>query len=322
MELNFRQGILKRQSDLTNSAIFIQKSSMDGRYLDLIVSPDPTVFAVAHFTANYLIEETRTVEKAWGPMEPTGETQYLYWDVSLLDASLTRGFTTLPPITSNSEPVNPQNDQHWFDTENTVMKVFLNNKWQVKLRVFSAIYDRNANIIAYPIGTQVGINNGAFSAGNIILGKNNKPLRDSDGTFVTSESNLIIARTSAEAVKFDAALAFAEAVENIPKFSLVSILPRRKVALASFINTKRHIHGIVTVDLNPGEVGQIVSNGLIRNEQWSFNETQVGKPVFCGPTGQITLTPPISGILQQVGFVYDVDAIYLNIFAPVVLTYS
>lgn len=322
MELNFRHGILKRQSDLTNTPIFIQKTSLDGRYLDLVVSPDPTVFTVAHFNANYLIEETHTVTKAWGPMDPTGETQYLYWDVSLLDASLTRGFTTLPPIVSSSEPTNPREDQHWFDTENTVMKVFLKEKWQVRLRVFAAVYDRNANIIAYPMGTQVSINQGVFAAGNIVLGKNNKPLRDSDGTFVTSESNLIIARTSAEAVKFDSVLAFAEAVENIPKFSLVSILPKRKVALASFLRTDRQIHGAVVNDLNPGEVGQIVSNGLIRNEQWNFHDAQVGKPLFCGPAGEITLNAPISGMLQQVGFVYDSDAIYLNLFTPVILTES
>ena len=322
MELNFRQGILKRQSDVSNTPIFIQKSSLDGRYLDLIVSPDPTVFAVSHFSANYLVEETRTVVKGWGPMEPTGETQYLYWDISLLDASLTRGFTVIPPITSSAEPTNPQNDQHWFDTTENVIRVFLNGKWQVKLRVFAAIYDRNANIIPYPIGTQVNINNGHFAAGNIVLGKNNKPLRDSDGTFVTSESNLIIARTSAEAVKFDSVLAFAEAVENIPNFSLVSILPHRKVALASFLRTDRQVHGAVVNDLSPGEVGQLVSNGLIRNEQWNFTEQQVGKPLFCGAAGEFTLVPPISGILQQVGFVYDHDAVFLNLFAPVVLTDS
>lgn len=322
MELNFRQGILKRQSDLTNTPIFIQKSSLDGRYLDLVVSPDPTIFTVAHYTANYLIEETRTVLKAWGPMEPTGDTQYLYWDVSLLDASLTRGFTLIPPIISSAEPTLPKEDQHWFDTNAMVMKVFLYGKWQVKLRVFAAIYDRNATIIAHPIGSQINVNTGSHFAGNIVLGKSNKPLRDSDGTFVTSESNLIIARTSAEAVKFDSVLAFAEAVEFIPNFSLVSILAHRKVALASFLRTDRQIHGAVITDLYPGEVGQLISNGLIRNEQWSFTEQQVGKPLFCGPAGEITLTPPISGILQQVGFVYDVDAIFLNLFTPVVLTDS
>jgi hypothetical protein len=255
-------------------------------------------------------------------MEPTGDTQYLYWDVSLLDASLTRGFTLLPPIISSAEPVNPQNDQHWFDVESTVMKVYLNNKWQVKLRVFAAVYDRNANIIAYPLGTHVNITNGKFAAGNIVLGKNNKPLRDSDGTFVTSESNLIIARTSAEAVKFDSVLAFAEANENIPKFSLVSMLPHRKVGLGSFISTARQVNGIIVNDLNPGEVGQIISNGLIRNEQWNFSPAQIGQPLFCGASGEVTLTAPISGMLQQVGFVYDSDAIYLNLFTPVILTDS
>lgn len=320
MELNFRQGIIKRQSDLSNTPIFIKKTSLDGRWLDLVVSPDPTLFTIAHFAANYLVEETRTVEKAWGPMEPTGVTQYLYWDINLRDGALTRSYTLLPPIISGSEPANPQNDQHWFDLNEGVYKVFLSNKWQVKLRCFAAVYDGGANIVQFPLGSQVGLNNTKCFAGNIILGKNNKPLRDSDGTFVTSESNLIITRTSAESVKFDSILAYAEAQENIPAFSLVSIRPNRKVALASFLRTDRIIHGLVTNDLSPGEVGQIISNGLVRNEQWNFNQMQVGKPLFCGSAGELTLTPPISGILQQVGIVYDTDSIYLNLFAPVKLT--
>lgn len=322
MKINFRQGILKYQSDISNSPIFVQKTRLDGRYLDLVVSPDPTVFVIAHFGSSYLLEETRTVEKAWGPMDPTGQTQYLYWDISLRDVSLTRGFTQLPPIISGIEPISPQLDQHWFDTSENVMKVYLNNKWQVKLRCFAAIYDRNANIIPYPIGSFSGNNNDPISAGNIILGKNNMPLRDADGTFVTSESHLIISRTSAEAVKFDSILAFAEADENIPQFSLVSLLPHRKMKLASCLVTGRLIHGVVTSDLNHGEVGQIISNGLVRNEQWNFTETQIGKPLFCGTTGQITLIPPISGILQQIGFVYDTDAVFINFFAPVILTNS
>jgi hypothetical protein len=320
MELNFRQGILKRQTDISNSPIFIQKSSFDNRYLDLIVSPDPTVFAISHFDSNYLIEETNQVTHAWGPLAPTGETQYLYWDVSMLDASLTRGYTALPPIVTTEEPLNPKDDQHWYDLNSNVYKVFKNNKWQVKLRCFAAIYDKSAQVIPYPIGSQVGIFGGQYASGNIILGKSNKPLRDSDGTFVTSESSLIIARTSAEAVKFDATLAFAEANENIPKFSLVSLLPKRRVALASFLNTSTQIHGMITNDLSSGETGQIISNGLVRNEQWNFTDAQIGKPLFCGPTGQITLTPPISGMLQQIGSVYDTDSIYVNIFAPVLLT--
>ena len=322
MDLKFRQGIIKRQFDITRTPIFIRKSSLDGRYLDLVVSPDPTVFTISHFSSDYLIEETKTVLEAWGPFEPTGVTQYLYWDVSLLDASLTRGYTLLPPIVSANPPTNPQVDQHWYDTNEFVYKVWKSSKWQIKLRCFAATYDKNANIIAYPLGTHVNITGGRYFAGNIVLGKGKKPLRDSDGTFVTTESQLIITRTSAEAVKFDSVLAFGEALEPIPQYSVVTILPRRKMVLASFLRTDRQVHGVVTNDLSPGEVGQLVSNGLISNEQWEFSDEEVGKPIFCGAAGEITLTPPISGSIQQIGFVYDADAIYINLMPPVILTNS
>jgi hypothetical protein len=77
------------------------------------------------------------------------------------------------------------------------------------------------------------------------------------------------------------------------------------------------VSGIVVEDLYENEVGQVITNGAIRNEQWNFPPTAINKPLFCSSTGQLTLTPPSVGVIQQVGIVYDIDAIYLNIFSPV-----
>jgi hypothetical protein len=168
-----------------------------------------------------------------------------------------------------------------------------------------------------PIGSQVGIGGNNYYAGNLIFGVNNKPLKQSDGTFVTTESNLIVSNTSGQNVKFDMALVYAQAREEIPKFYLVKFEPDRRIGLAKSSDRNSFVSGLSTQDLHQEEVGQIITNGVVRNEQWNWAPTQINKPLFCGPTGEITLVPPTAGILQQVGFVYDQDSIYFNLYPPV-----
>ena len=319
MQLTFRHGILRRQTDILNTPTFLRKSSPAGNYIDLIVSPDPTVFVISHGESNYLIEESKTVIQAWGPFPALGQTQYLFWDVSLLDGSITRGFTLLPLMVTGNTPPTPAIDQHWFDLNDMVMKVWNGSKWTIKLRLFAATYDSNAIILPFPIGTQVGITNVENKAGNIMLARDNKPLRNSVGEFVTTESSLTISHTSAESVKFETAVIHASATEYIPKFSLVSFIGPRQMALASSANVNRQISGIVLEDFYTGEVGITVPSGIVRNDQWSFTPSQIGKPIFCSTTGEVTLVPPTFGICQIAGQVHDIDTIYMNILAPIIL---
>lgn len=319
MRLSFRHGIVRCQTDYTGTPTFLRKSSLGGEFIDLIISPDPTIISIAHQGANYLIEETKTITHAWGPFAPHGITQYLYWDISFLDGSLTRSFTTLPPMITPNQPVNPAKDQHWFDLSEMTMKVWNGSKWIPKIRLFAATYDSNAIIIPFPVGSQINKHQ-EVNSGNIIFGTNNKPLRNNDGTFVTTESDLKISHTSSENVKFEAAQLFGEAVEPIPKFHLVSYVNFGKIALASSAQPNRQIHGIVQEDLYATEVGHVVANGIVRNDQWNFASTSAGKPLFCSANGEITLSPPAVGISQQVGFVYDKDAVFMNLMPAVRLS--
>lgn len=329
MKLTFRQGIIRSPSSIT-APQFLQKSRTASTAVDLIISPDPVVFTIAHQHANYLFEETRSIDMAWGggqpgsingPMPELGQTQFLFWDINMVTGELTRGWTLVPPIVNGREPTNPDNDTHWFDLTTNKMKVYKTNStggyWQDKIRLFAAEYSSSGQVNVLPIGSQVGINTGNWSAGNLILGVNNKPLRQSDGTFVTTESDLIIYQTSGQNVKFDMTLVYAQASEEIAKFYLVSFLSDRRISLASSNNYNSFVSGIVTEHLYEGEVGQIISNGVIRNEQWNWLPSEINKPVFCGPTGEITLSPPKIGVVQQVGYIYDEDSIYLNLYPPI-----
>lgn len=317
MKLTFSQGLARYQTDVYATPTFLQKSSQTGEYIDLIVSPDPTIIIFAHKGATYVVEETKTVVHAWGPFPQAG-TKYLYWDINLLDASITRGFTLFPQVVSAVAPQNPAVDQHWFDTTQNQFKVWNGSKWVDKVRVFAASYTASAVIQPMPLGSQANLT-GNFEAGNLVLDTYNKPLRQSDGTFVTSTSELSIINASSKKVKFEAEVISGMAAEYIPKFSFVQVRPNRRLILARSDDWRSRIAGLVNEDLYDSEVGIVTTDGLVRNEQWSWPSDTVGRPVFCGLTGQVTLTPPTAGVNQVAGYVFDVDSIYLNIQQVTVL---
>lgn len=323
MKLPFRQGLARWQSDISGSQAFLQKASLTGDYISLFVNPDPTIFTAAHGHSDYLIEETRSVPNAWGPFQAVGQTQYLYWDIGLLDGVITRGFTLLPPHNSQTAPVNPAVDQHWFDTVNTTMKVWNGSKWLTKVRVFAAIYNQSAQIllIQTTFGSQVGLNV-PCNAGHILLNDIGNPLRDRDGSLLTTESSLLVSRSATSPIKLESAIIDVEAVEYVPAFYLVSFVGRHKAALASSNRIDRQVGGIVLEDMYPGEVRRVVLNGNITYEHWQtasgyWPEAAIGRPLFCGPTGEVTLTPPTTGLVQQVGLVFDIDTITLNIMQAI-----
>lgn len=320
MKLNFTQGIVRYQKELNgNMPKFLQVNSNNSGYIDLVVAPDPTIVVFAHRNKNYIIEEKYGIEEAWGPFPALGQTQYLYWDINFATGELTRGFTLLPCAISTHAPPTPQNDQHWFDTSRKTMFVYVQNKWVEKIRVFAGVYDQSAILAMKPVGTQVGLSDISVFAGNIILGSSNSPLRDVDGTFLTTESELVVARTSSENVRFDAISHYCQATESIPKFHLVSFVGVKQVVLASYLRADRQVSGLVREHLYPGEVGHVISSGPVKNDAWSWSPSDIGKPVFCGPSGQITRTVPPAGVVQQVGIISDTDEIHMWLMPPIIL---
>ena len=319
MRLDFTHGIVKCQKDLSgNVSKFLQVNNNDGGYIDLVVAPDATIIVFAHKNKNYLVEENQSIEKAWGPFQAFGQTQFLFWDINFASGALSRGYTTLSPVISSGAPNNPANDQHWFDTSVKCMKVWNGSKWLEKIRVFAGIYDQSAVLAAKPTGTQVGLKRYEVFAGNIILGTNGSPLRDTDGTFVTTETELVVARTSSENIKFDAVLIYKQSRESIPKFHLVSYSGPDSIRLASYLNLDRQVNGIVREHLYNGETGHVITNGSIKNDEWSFAPNMVGRPLFCGPSGQVTLSVPPTGVVQQIGIVADIDTIHFWPMLPIV----
>jgi len=308
MRLTFRQGISRYQTDVYATPTFLQKN---GEFVDLNVSPDPTIIVFAHKSATYVIEESKTILRAWGPFTGTA-TRYLYWDVNLLDGALTRGYTTFAPIFAEIAPSNPGADQHWYDKTNHVMKVWTAGRWLDKVRVFAAVYSSQSIIQPYPLGSQAG-EVGDFVGGNLVRDAFNKPLRQSDGSFVTSATQLSVVNASTNTVSLETEVVVGMAKENIPKFSFVQVDQHRKLKLARSDDWRSRIIGVVAEDLYISEVGSVQTAGLIQNEQWNWPVEAAGRPLFCGITGEITLLPPSHGVLQIGGYVFDKQSIFIHV---------
>lgn len=320
MRLDFTQGIVRCQKELNgNMPKFLQVNNNSDGFIDLVVAPDPTIIVFAHRTKNYLVEEKEGIEEAWGPFPALGQTQYLYWDLDFASGALSRGYTLLNPAISTVAPASPQPDQHWFDTVHHVMNVWNGSKWLEKIRVFAGTYDQSAVLAPKLTGTQVGLDHLSIYAGGVLLGTNSSPLRDVDGTFLTTETEMVVARTASTNVRFDAAVNYARALESIPKYHLVSYSGIKSVVLASYLQTSRQVCGIVREHLYPGETGHIILSGPVKNDAWSWTTEQIGQPVFCGPSGQVTLSPPPTGVLQQIGIISDVDEINVWLMPAILL---
>jgi len=317
MKLHFRQGIVRYETDINAQPTFLQKSTLDSQFIDLIVSPTATVITFAHHDANYVFEEPKTVQRAWGPFT-TLQTVYLYWDINVLTAAFTRGATLYPPIYSGVAPSTPATDQHWFDTSATTMFVWDGAKWIEKIRVFAAVYSSSSVIKPFALGSQAGLNV-EIDAGNILLDGFFKPLRQSDGSFLTSTVNMSVVGLATKKVKVEAELLELMALENLAMFDCVQVRAGHRCILARSTDRMTRVSGIAIEDMSIGETSSIVSAGLIRSDTWNWPEQSVNRPLFCGPFGKLTLTPPIQGVLQQVGSVYNTDAIFIDIFPSITL---
>lgn len=327
MKINFRQGVIRHPVDIAGNASHIVIGSPDPRYVDLISTPEPTILTVTHGDEDYTIEENSTIRQAWGPFEPTGETQYLYWEIDLVSGGNKRGFTLFPPIVAAIEPQVVRENQHWYDLTEQVMKVYDSRfgKYVPVLRVFGAVYDHNATIVPYGIGSQVGITNDKRNSGFILFDSDGEPIRNRRGKFVTTEHALIISTDSSKSngavtgFKLEGRVQSVYADGFIPKLSCVSLVGPRKVELGSYSRTDRVVSGLIGEDMYPGEKGRLVTSGQIHDPNWNFPLDSINKYVFCGMNGEVTLTPPPSGMSQIVGRIIDEDTILFAPEQPVIL---
>ena len=280
MIVDFRQGIITYpasgglQRFLTYNAGYVSISAVDGR----------TDVTVANGDENYLITESTSVPNAWGPIVPTVPA-WLYWNIDALTAQRTFGITYSQPITGPTAPITPDNDQHWFDTVNNVMKVYKSGKWITRIRVFACRIDQNvitplgSGIINRPYaGTQVGIVGVDIVAGRIIVDSLGQPIRKQNGHLFTTEDEFFVNGSPINTIRLEANVLHAEAVENIAKYQPVKFVGFGKVALATYDDTYVSAIAMAMEDIVGGSVGALCMQGVVSNPEWDWST--VGQPLW------------------------------------------
>jgi hypothetical protein len=170
MKIDFRQGIVTYPVS-SNNQVFLSKV---GSYVNLQTANGRTDVAFAFGSENYILSETTDVNNAWGPLLPN-TNYWLYWDIDLLSAARTFGFTLLAPIVSSIQP-SGINNQHWFNLTDNKMYVYQSGQWRAVLRVFAALVNNSiftnlgSGLIGRPFaGSQVGLNTPNVHIGRITV---------------------------------------------------------------------------------------------------------------------------------------------------------
>lgn len=320
MKIPFRQGIVRFQTDVLNTPVFIQPGT-SGSKLTLYVSPDPTIVTFAHgTTTDYLFIERETIVDAWQGPFTMGNDYYLYWDLNPLTAERTFGHTTIQPVFGPTAP-STASDKHWFDTTNYVMKVWNGTKWIEKIRVFAGKYQNGASILPNSVGTQAALY-GEIHAGFILFDDEDNAVKKFDrfgrGKFITTESYLASQSSKLSSFRIEAELALAEAVENIPKFYCVCYKGLNKIGLASNTNIDQPSVGIATEDLYTTEVRTFLRDGFFRDDLFNWTQPE-NTPLFVGASGELTTSVPQFNSIQQVGYIVDAKTICIDIQPLIIL---
>jgi hypothetical protein len=320
MRINFRQGLIAFQKS-ASLPVFLQPSGTPD-FIAHIVSPTSTFAAFAHGSTDYLQVFDNTVDLAWGPITSL-QTSYLYWDIDLLTANVSRGITLLAPITAIIAPTDPANDQHWFDLSTTMTKVWSTGKnaWQSKVRLFagSVLNGSISQIQMFEEGSQVGLSS-LSNPGFIVRDTLLMPLRKSNGEFLIDDESVRINSTVGTAgvlIQPVNRIIPVRAGESIPRMSLVYFSDDDIIKLASSNPALSPSHipvGIVMDALVAGDVGTLSAFGEITFDQWDWSGS-AGLALYIDFFGQLTLVRPQGLLAYRVGFVKNKNTILLGIDA-------
>ena len=340
MKYNFRQGI-QHAPLVAGHPSFLTYNNLNGT-ITISLGVDLVRATAAYGDYNYIIEERQDAVDSWGPFtwnpawgpEPGGPppspppgstpnfgggfTSYLYWDINRATGMVSRGFTPRLPI-YGSEPLNPANDQHWFDTATNTMKVWDGTRWVSRIRVFAGSF-LSEQINENDLGSQVGITsqstdpNDWYEHGYILFGADQKAIRYNDTNFVTSATPIMTLHGSfASPFRLELLNSTVLADEPIPAFFAVTNTGDSTVQLADGTNIQKRPIGLALRSANPGDPVDIVTSGIVYNDQWNW-DSSADKDIYCSATGELVQgSVTYSNGADRVGTVLGPQTILVNI---------
>ena len=278
MIINFRQGIIQHSND-GSVQTFLEKNVNN---VDLLVPNGPTLVSVSHLNENYTIVENVSILSAWSSID-TGTPTWLYWDINLGTGIRTFGSTIIEPTYGTTFPSSPVEDQHFFNTNDTQMYVYISGGWRTKIRVFAAkIWGStfsplgfNGSTLSYN-GSQVQINIES-NTGTILFDENTQPLKRTNGTFVTTEQKIFSNGSQINVLRLESTTIPVISEQNISKFSVVKFSNFGKISLTTALDTSP----IIAISLNDmlvGYPGTVCIQGIVENSDWNFHT--IGQELF------------------------------------------
>lgn len=311
MQVNFRQGIIKASSgflDSNSGSISINANIQN-----------QVIITFSDHATNYILTEKANVVNAWTiNFTNTSYTRaWIYWDINIITGEKTYGHTFVSPIASNTAPLTPTLDQHWFDKTTNCYKIWNGLNWIKKLRVFAAEVRSDYQLISISAnspsfeGTQVGLLNELSNQGYIVYDPlSNFPIKLKDGSFLTTEHTLLTGLTSSSRVRIGGLVIEAEAVGNIPEYSIVRFTSFGKVEVATNYILDNGTYGIIENTATNGELVNIIMEGTITNPNWNWSSIGVNTPLYVNNTGHLTPIIPENPII--VAAVIDIHTILLR----------
>lgn len=305
MFVPFRQGLVRIQT----SPNFL---SLVGNNVNLNANSDPTVVSFAFGSTDYLYTENKSILGAWkGPFNSTN-TYWLYWDLNLITAQRTFGYTTVnPAFFGNNPPPSPQVGQHFFFYKENTMKVWNGKKWNPVLRVFAGQINSGGILIPYAVGSQVNLMQ-ARNQGHIIFDQSGSPIKNNKDYFITTESVVNAQNNPLNNYKIEAVQVDGRAIEPIPKYHAVTWKGVNQLGLASYTDYKRPAIGIAVETFNKDDVKKFVTDGYLTNIDWNFTDVP-NTAVWVGLNGELTTDVPTTWSMQRVGFVVGPTTIFVKI---------
>jgi hypothetical protein len=249
----------------------------------------------------------------------------LYWDLDLVTAQRTFGYTKVAPSFGSSFPTSPTINEHFFNTEAMKMYYFNGQGWVECIRVFAGYVQKN-KVVTLSLGTQVNVNS-PNSIGEILFDVNGNPLKRfvNDGSFVflTSVDVIQPSNTNFESIKVNQLNISGKATENIPAYYCV--IPKGRdnlgntlIAKASFFNiTDGEAFAVTNLQMNPNDVRQLVTRGYLQNPSWYWNVPPHTK-LYVGGDGEIATYVSNAFSTQEIGYVVNLNTIFINIQPQVI----
>lgn len=302
MNFNYLQGIINAEA---KPQAFLK---LNGNNVNLLATKIPVVLNFAHGKVNYTTKITTDLTSAWTNIS---STCWLYWDIDLITANLSYGFTNVAPSFGATYPVSPQINQHHFDTIQNKMYYWNGQFWIEVVRLFAGYFNGQINLLGF--SSQVNKNIPCIS-GNILFDFQKNPIRifDQDGTFHFLTDILIdnFPNTNKENFQFGRVKLNSIANDNLLIHHAIRWNDDRKIIAASYQDLEPAV-AVVARDVSNGDIVEIITKGFIKNMNWQW-PYPVNTPLFVGLQGELSVVVPTVGSIQYMGYIVNSTTVYLN----------